>query len=55
MLAVFLSRQNRTKGGESDSDVKAFTVSPTGVLFSVNPVTTVMPVAKWPRTLLNFV
>ena len=55
MLAVLLSRQNRTKGGERDSDVKAFTVSPTGVLSAVKPVTMVIPVAKWPRTLLNVV
>lgn len=46
--------QQAISGGSRDTEVKEFTVSPTGRSATM-PVTTVTPVAKWPRTSRNAV
>lgn len=44
--------QNATRAGSSDTEVKELTAKPTGFPEAI-PVTTVTPVAKWPRTWRN--
>src|SRR6202042_803876 len=42
------SKQTRTSGGSSDSEVTALAVVPTGSPFGPTDVTMVTPVANWP-------
>ena len=49
-----LCRLTRTVGGSRETEVNAFTVSPTGSPFGFLEATTVTPVEKWPMTVRNF-
>ncbi len=43
------SAQKSTRGGSSETEAKDWQAKPTGSPSAVRPVTTVTPVAKWPR------
>ena len=47
------SKQTRTSGGSSDSEVTALAVVPTGSPSAPTEVITVTPVAKWPMACRN--
>ena len=48
-----LARLHNTKGGESDTELKEFAVSPTKLPVAVRAVTIVTPVANMPKAWRN--